>query len=254
MGLLPEHLGMSNIEIFPTRKVVDLIRKARKAAEVPLNGPEGWSRSSVDPMGLLETFRPLRIKAGFVLRAYQFRSGGNGNGVVYAMAADLPFPEPDECEHDLQRFLEPPVPNGALGQIMEAVEGDRSLWSYLAASILARELAEFGAIWHGCNWSTHDILGKDPISIEGRAGPRRKAPHDTISDFDPRGWTWVEKRPTEWRPTTTVRTNSIRVVFHTYNGLGENGIYRHIDTYKRDSYCPTSQSLVLARGEGGYIF
>jgi hypothetical protein len=31
--------------------------------------------------------------------------------------------------------------------------------SYVAASFFARAIAEFGALWHGCDWGTHAILG-----------------------------------------------------------------------------------------------
>ena len=55
--------------------------------------PEGWSKSRHDPNKLLDLFKPLRLKDGFVLRAYLFREGGNGNGVVWAMPADAEFPE-----------------------------------------------------------------------------------------------------------------------------------------------------------------
>ena len=37
---------------------------------------------------------------------------------------------------------------------MDAIESDGSLEAYLQASILFREFNEFGAIWHGCSWST----------------------------------------------------------------------------------------------------
>lgn len=45
---------------------------------------------------------------------------------------------------------------------MEAIEGDGSHWSYLSASIFMREINEFGASWHGCSWSTHEIIDKNP--------------------------------------------------------------------------------------------
>ena len=47
---------------------------------------------------------------------------------------------------------------------MQAIDGDGSLRSYFEASILARELAEFGAIWHGISWGEH-------------IGPRRRSLH-----------------------------------------------------------------------------
>ncbi len=72
-------------------------------------------------------FKALRLKAEFALHAYEFRSGGNGNEDV---------------------FLDPPRPPGAI-RLMQVIEGGGSPWSYLSASILGREAAEFGARWHG---------------------------------------------------------------------------------------------------------
>ena len=59
------------------------------------------------------------------------------------------------------RGCSPRGPPGAV-PLMQAIEGDGSPWSYLSASILSREAAEFGAIWHGCVWSDQTILSKPP--------------------------------------------------------------------------------------------
>ena len=108
-------------------------------------------------MNLLGVFTALRVKPGFVLRAYQFRSGGNGNGVVWAMPTDALLPEPSECPRLTDQFLEPPKPPLALDDLMDAIEGDGTPWSYLSSSLFAREAQEVGAMWHGCHWSTHKI-------------------------------------------------------------------------------------------------
>ena len=63
-------------------------------------------------------------------------------------------------------ILEPPKPSDALDEFMEAIDGDGKPWSYLCASLLARELAEFGAMWHGCGWSEHAILGENPFNAQ----------------------------------------------------------------------------------------
>jgi hypothetical protein len=245
---------MKTIETFQLRKLVRLLNKARRVAEVPAEGPGGWSQSSVDPMELLAVFKPLRLKQGFVLRAYLFREGGNGNGVVYAMSENLPFPEPGECEYDDSRFLSPPVPYGALDDAMEAIEGEGSLWSYLAASLLSRELEEFGAMWHGCNWSTHEILGKNPIHAPTEEGDSLLRESSHQSNLAPRDWNWLGPKPEEWRPIVLREGISVTVVFHTFSDLGRETIYRHVDRYKAGSYCFRSELLVLAEGPGGCVF
>lgn len=243
---------MDSIEVFPVKKLVQIIRRARRVAQVSFEGPEGWAKSSVDPMRLLSVFKPLRLKDGVVLRAYQFRSGGNGNGVVYAMPEDAPFPEPDECERDRRYFLDPPVPPGALGDVMEAIEGDCSLWSYLLASLFARELAESGAMWHGCNWSTHEILGRNPLSRppEGSDLPQSAL----LADIDPRAWNWLEPEPKQWQPTVAQEGDLVTVTFYTYSGLGKEAIYRHIDRYRRQDYRFETKNIPIAEGQGGFLF
>lgn len=82
---------------FPAKRISQLRRRAFKAAELPEDVPSGCSKSTVDPMAVLAVFKPLRIKEGSVLRAYQFREGGTGNGFVWAMPVDVEFPDSEDC-------------------------------------------------------------------------------------------------------------------------------------------------------------
>jgi hypothetical protein len=130
------------------------IIKLRKPVEFPNKGPEGWSKSKVDPKKLLKHFSSLRIRKGFVLRAYHFRERGNGNSIVWAMPKKSPFPPPESCPKMTDKFLKPPKPEFALDDIMEAIDGDISAWSYLSASIFLREVSEFRRSgWY--SWCTH---------------------------------------------------------------------------------------------------
>jgi hypothetical protein len=83
----------------------------------------GKTKANCDPMKVLAVCKPLYVKEGFVLRAYQFREGGNGNGFVWAMPVEAEFPEPQECPRLQGVFLEPPKPPAALGDFMDAVDG-----------------------------------------------------------------------------------------------------------------------------------
>jgi len=80
-------------------------------------------------MNLLGVFKSLRMKSGFVLRAYQYRSGGNGNGVIWAMPIDAPFLQPSKVPKLMNGYLEPPKPPEALDGVMEAIDGDGTPWS-----------------------------------------------------------------------------------------------------------------------------
>jgi len=127
---------------FPAERVLEMRRcvertyregPARGAEVVPERACAGWFKSTADPAKLLACFPGLRLKSGFVLRAYLYRDGsGNGNGFVWATSRDLPFPEPEACPRVEGVFLSPPRPPGSLENFMEAVEGDGTPWSYLA--------------------------------------------------------------------------------------------------------------------------
>lgn len=82
------------IHTFPRAEVHRLIRRARRAAAFPEDGPEGWHKSPVDPCSVLATFLPLQLKPGYTLRAYAFREGGNGNAFVYTCRSAHRSPNP----------------------------------------------------------------------------------------------------------------------------------------------------------------
>lgn len=110
--------------IFSISKVKALRNRAAETCPQPDDEPNGWSKSKVDPMDLLGVFESLGIKPGFILRAYRFQGGLGGNGIVWAMPADVPFPDVSECPRLTDQFLEPPKPPLALDNIMDAIEGD----------------------------------------------------------------------------------------------------------------------------------
>lgn len=223
--------------IFPIRKVNQLRKQADRACPVKSDGPEGWSKSNVDPMELLRVFTPLSIKQGYVLRAYQLRAGGNGNGIIWAMPKESPFSEPDECPK-LERFLEPPKPPEALDEIMDTIEGDDSPWSYFCASLFSREAAEFGAMWHGCDWSTHKILGSPPRELRQREEV----------------WNWLADVPDVWLPAYDEKDDERIISFHTYSGLGQEKFWRFTDRYTSSSLRFNSESEPIAEGPMGFMF
>ena len=237
--------------MFPVGKVQQLRRSAQKASEVSEKGPEGWSKSDVDPMKLLSVFSGLRMKEGYVLRAYQFRSGGNGNGIVWAMPETAPFPDPKDCMKLDDRFLEPPKPAEALDHFMDAIEGDKSLWSYLSASLFFREACEFGAIWHGCSWSDHRILGSNPWTPSQNL-VEEDEDEDTPSE-DLQEWRWLKPEPLEWQPQVKENPKTMRVTFYTFTGLGIQSIYENADTYRPPSYKPKCKNKPIAEGPHGYV-
>lgn len=237
----------------------------RKAMELTLPGhdaeePEGWSKSWHDPIKVVELFGPLRIKKEYVLRAYLHREGGNGSGVVWALPADAAYPEPGDCPRLEHHFLRVPKPWDALDDTMESIDGDDSPWSYLAASLLRRELGEFGALWHGIQWGTHTLLDDSPWS--GGPPAEDEFPGER-PDSRPEEWKWFAAQPDHWTPQVRLETDRVIVTFYTYTahaGGGEDGeiqrerIIRHIDTYRRGKYRAMTVEKKIAEGPNALSF
>ncbi len=158
---------------------------------------------------------------------------------------------PDECPSLEDTWLHPPRPPGAV-PLMQAIEGDGSPWSYLSASILRREAPEFGAPWHGCDWTPQTILSKPPRQADGPDVPDDEG--DLTGDAPAGDWTWHGPVPKTWEPTYAERRSTRRVILHIRNPVGGEQIYRATDTYQADSYDCTTRTTVLCTGTGGFNY
>jgi hypothetical protein len=205
-------------------------------------------------MALLAVFEPLRIRDRFVLRAYRFASGGIGKGVVWAVPEDAPFPDPQEClsgptEPIPGSLADVPRPDGALDTFMEAIAGDRTLWSYLCASLLEREAREFGSICHGLEWTEPTLLGMDPWEQADRFPDSDGAFSPTIRE----GWDWRRPEPADWRPAARAVDIGVEVTFFAYDPVGQEAIIGHTDRYRTGSYVFQHERDTVALGAGGFI-
>lgn len=234
------------VEFLAARKIAKLRRRAHELAEPPENCPEGWFRRPDDPARILALFDGLRLKTGFVLRAYQFIQGGNGNGVVWALPETADFPDPAECQQLEGRFLSPPKPPEALDDFREAIEGDGSPLSYLSASLASRELREFGAMWHGVSWGTVEILDTNPWE-HGEAAP------DDLRRAIDGDWQWQLPRPEDWRPRAEVEGDTVRVTLLGYTGFVQHRLFEITDLYQLGSYVFETVTSDLALGSHGWI-
>jgi hypothetical protein len=231
-----------------------LLIRARQAGGTTDDPEPGWSRITSGPEEILAVFKPLKLKSGFMLAGYRFREGGNGNGFLYAVPKGTVLPAPEECPVDTTQFLSPPVPPTALEDVMDAIEGDGSPLSYLCASLLERELAEYGAMWHGCSWSTHELVTQDPFAIGGCLRPKSGDADQMETQRDIENWRWLKSKPSRWEPRVKIADDNVTVTFHTHSALGREAIYRHIDRYKPGTYRSKTRRIVIAEGPGGYIF
>lgn len=255
---------MGTVTYFPIDKVVEVRDAAESARGHGARGTApGWEESKLDPMRVVEVFDPLRVKPGFKLISYQ-RSGSlgiGGNGFVWAIPEYQGYPGLGQCvtvNPPKVGFLSPkeldqetPRPPEALDYAMDAIEGDGAPWSYLCASILARELAEFGAWWHGQDWTTHRILGGDPWSFPA---PKEGKCFRDMPRTDESEWHWLETKPAEWRPRVSEEGDQVTVTFYSVTGHGWERIVLHQDGYMRGSYRLTGSGKEVARGHGGFTF
>lgn len=266
---------------FPLELISGILGKSRDARCVPCDGPEGWSKSDVNPMGLLAVFESLQLKTGYNLRAYQFRSNSNGNGVIWAMKEESPFLAPNEVRLHLPDAIRSPKPPDALDNVMQAVQGDGTPWSYMCASLFAREASEFGAMWHGCSWSDHQILDASPTPGPGVASKCSwpvgvTALGDQLANMTLRdaaqlvaylrkvhkivptskqpsfSWNW-NFCPDSWLPCCIQERDTVCVQFYTYSGQNPERILRHTDHYQVGSYVCESKVDLVAVGPGGYV-
>ena len=205
----------------------------------------GWFASAYDVNDLIRVFDSLWLKAGFALHAYVYREGSNGNGIIWAVPADAPLVAPGECPGLEDTWLGPPRPPGAV-QLMQAIEGDGSPWSYLSASILCREAAEFGAVWHGCVWSDQTILSKPPRQADGQDADDEPK---LTGDAPVSNWAWHGDIPRTWKPTYTDMGTTRKVVLNIHNPVGEEVVYRATDTYPVGSYDGKTETTLLCRGD-----
>ncbi len=229
---------------FPLSKLQRLRERATKAAQTPIDRPERWSKSTVDPMEVLAVFKKwLWIKEDFVLRAYLFREYGKSDGIVWAMPADADYPDPFQCRKVRSNPSWPPKPLGALDDLREALDGDGSPWSYLCASLLFCELYCFGKLSRRV-WDTHTILGENPW----------KGRKKELDLGYPAAWRWYLPEPKEWQPHVTEDGDKITATFYAFSGYIQHRICRHRDTYRRGSYCYKSRVKDIATGPGGFEF
>jgi len=220
---------------------------------------EGWSQSEINVPALSKFLRSIELAADYELAAYLYRSGGNGNGIVYAvprgsLAAD-PFDAERSSINPLPGVVIPsPKPDAALADVMEAFRGDGSHRSYMEASVLVREFWEYGALWHGVSWGSHSIIGADPFEV-GASQPEEKAFDDTGRFATGDEWTWVADRPDDWRLRVALAEDgSAEVCFHSFSAEGICCYYRHVDRYRAGSLVPETTCEEIARGGGGFVY
>lgn len=230
---------------FPIHRVNELRKQAREARQARMDGPDGWCISEVDPTNVLKVFGALRLKEGYALRAHQYREDGNGDGLVWAMPVDAPLLDPGNCCSERRR-LHPHAlrPAEALSNLMDAIQGDGTPWSYLEASLFAREIEDFGVFWQGCSKEADVILGADPFCTGQQASIVGPTP-------DGDAWRWNEPKPTSWEPSFEQTNETVRIRFYTYRRVGRENIFRTVDAFRLGQYAFQTEGTKVAVGMPG---
>lgn len=233
------------------------VNRLRRAADKATEFPEFDAGSPLDvrvlnatekARGLLDVFDGLWLKPGFALWAYAHRDSHGGNGEIRAVPADA-VPGASSESPSLDELMVPPP--GAI-PLMQAIDGDGSPWSYLSASILSREADEFGAWWHGCDWSVQTIVSRAPPQADDPDTPDDEW---RLTGEAPAGdWTWHGPVPLIWEPTFREIGTTRQVVLHIRNPVAQEAIYRATDTYQVGSYVGSTESELLCAGPGGIVF
>lgn len=176
-----------------------------------------WFISATNPGAALIKLPGLKLKPGLRIVSYLQRTGDSGTGVTWAI------PEPLSTTAQLENALakrgdrdQPPCPEGALENFMEAIEGDRSPASFVVASILRRELLEFGAVGKGCQWTHHRLINAIPAQAS---------------------WQWKSGIPKDLSPKVLVAVDGkVAVEFFTCRIVAPVAIFRHLDQYRAGQY------------------
>lgn len=187
--------------------------------DIPISNTQGrWFVSAVNPGATLIKLPALQLKEGWRLVSYLYRLEDRGLGVTWAV------PEQMSAIADLENALAGtvddstlPHPTGALGDFMEAIEGDRTIQSFAIASILRREIQEFGRLGKYCNWSHHRLIDAIPTQVK---------------------WQWNTQTPKSLGAKVQVLadSNKVGVEFFTLRASSPIAIYRHVDVYADRAY------------------
>ncbi len=191
-----------------------------------------WFVSAANPGAALLKLPGVRLKPGIRLVTYLSRLPDEGLGITWAV------PEALSTTAQLQTALDkdlkdlPPQPAGALASVMEAIEGDHSPLSFIIASLLQRELQEFGASGKRQDWSHHRLINALPAQV-----PWQWQTATPPKDLSPKVLIYPDRR-------AAIEFFSCRVVAPV-------AIFQHVDQYPATGYNPIQKSRIIASPKRG---
>jgi hypothetical protein len=185
-----------------------------------------WVVSTVNPGAALVKLPGVSLKPGMRMVGYVYQVKDDGAGAVWAVPDLLSTTFALEKAIASEEVSRPPQPEGAFDHFMEAVRGDRSAASFMVASLLRRELEEFGAVGQRCNWSHHQLIDAVPLTVQ---------------------WKWNHQQPTDMAPKVKIMTDGQAAVeFFTWRVTHPIAIFRHVELYPTEIYVPKSKNQAIA--------
>lgn len=186
-----------------------------------------WFISSTNPGSALLKLPGVKLKSGFRLVCYLYRTPSDGVGVTWAVPEEL------SATAHLEKALvnnpdrtQPPCPAGALQDVMAAIDGDRSPLSFVVASLLWRELREYGALGRSCNWFHHRLISTVPAQVN---------------------WQWRVEVPKSLSPKVLVFPNGrVAIEFFTCRVAAPIALFQHVDQYPAEDYKAACLDRVIA--------
>lgn len=211
-------VSLPDLYVAPLAEILALQRRLRDLLGELKRGLAGdaW-RDAPLPDTVLAALPDLHVRAGWRLWARAYGSNCHRDGAVWALPANR-RPGPDSERH------EQPV--------LAVLAGDGSLASYLHASLLRREFAEFAAHWHAIAWSDHELV-------------------DVVPDGEP--WQFTEQPPRRLTPRVIRRGDEILVVLWTVCRAGRARLERHVDYYRPGDWWPREHYTKIATGGPGWV-
>lgn len=185
-----------------------------------------WYISTIDPAEALLKLPGLWIRAGIRLVTYLQQRPDGGLGLTWALPELLSTTEQLEAAIAASNGTQAPHPQGALPNVVDAIEGDGSLSSFLAASIFLRELKELGRFGKQARWSHHRFVDQVPPQVN---------------------WQWRTQVPKDFAPkVVTLPDGQVLVEFFSCRVIQPIALFRHVDRYGSSSYQSQTADQVIA--------
>jgi hypothetical protein len=183
-----------------------------------------WVVSTVNPGASLGKLPGLSLEQGWRFVGYVYSAKETGKGVVWAVPDELSTTSVLEKAIVSSEGAQPPRPDGTFDHFMAAVQGDRSAASFAVASILRRELEEFGA--SNRSWNQHQLIDAVPAQAK---------------------WQWSHPQPADLAPKVKIMPDGQAALeFFTWRVSQPVSLFRHIELYPAETYISRSQNQTIA--------